>query len=101
LRFFSTGSACTAYTQVDPDSLLDRHAVDLSQIPDFLLDEEPGGRVGTPGCQIGHVDRTGCHHLVCSTNALPGLPPLPGVRLVTWNILGVINWCFDCKIPKP
>jgi hypothetical protein len=23
---------------------------------------------------------------------------LPGIRLVTWTILGVIKWCFDCKI---
>ena len=23
---------------------------------------------------------------------------LPGVRLVTWTIPAVINWCFDCKI---
>jgi glucosamine--fructose-6-phosphate aminotransferase (isomerizing) len=29
-----------------------------------------------------------------------GLPPLPGVSLVTWTMLAVINWCacFDCKI---
>jgi hypothetical protein len=27
-----------------------------------------------------------------------GLPSLPGVRWVTWTALGVINWCFDCKI---
>ena len=27
-----------------------------------------------------------------------GLHSLPGVRLVTWNVLAVINWCFDCKI---
>jgi hypothetical protein len=26
-----------------------------------------------------------------------GLPPLPGVRLVTWTIPAVINRCFDCK----
>jgi Na+/H+-translocating membrane pyrophosphatase len=27
------------------------------------------GRVGTPGCQIGHVDHTGCHQLVVLTDA--------------------------------
>jgi hypothetical protein len=27
-----------------------------------------------------------------------GLHSLAGVRLVTWNTLAVIKWCFDCKI---
>jgi hypothetical protein len=25
---------------------------------------------------------------------------LPGVRLVSWAVVAVINWCFDCKITR-
>jgi hypothetical protein len=45
------------------------------------------------GAQAGVVQRAPEH--------LPrgfGLHSLPGVRFVTWTIVGVINRCFDCKI---
>jgi hypothetical protein len=62
------------------------------------------GLHSTPGgCHsIGYVDRTGCH--LSSTEpcfrpyALLGLHSLPGVGLVTWNILGVINWQPGCVL---
>jgi hypothetical protein len=42
---------------------------------------------------------TGSHVLENAVEWLVGLHSLPGVRLVTWTILAVINWmCFDCKI---
>jgi hypothetical protein len=31
------------------------------------LSQQPSGRVGTPGCQIGYTDNTGCHQFVFVT----------------------------------
>ena len=51
------------------------------------VDHTPGG------CQIGHMDRTGCHGLV-SVTVRPArvVTPGPGVtRLVTWTAPGVVD----------
>jgi hypothetical protein len=59
------------------------------------------GRVGTHSrvSDWFYMDRTGYHQAVLLTKRPAGLKPLPGgVRLVTWTILGVINWC---KVPNP
>jgi hypothetical protein len=55
---------------------------------------------GTPGCRIGHMDHTGCINRCCLPYGLLGLLTPGGVRLVTWPILAVINWCVDCKRTK-
>jgi hypothetical protein len=62
-------------------------------------------RVGpplTPGCQIGHVDHTGCHQLVLSS-IRPTRVVTPGCQIgyVVYvdhtgchrTILAVIDWC--------
>jgi hypothetical protein len=56
----------------------------------------------TPRCQIGYRDRTGCHRLVLFTaRSARFVASLPGVRLVTWTAVGVVNWCFDRWVVTP
>jgi hypothetical protein len=50
-----------------------------------------------PHTTCDEYSRPGAARFFAALSLRLGLP-LPGVRLVTWNILAVINWCFDCKI---
>jgi hypothetical protein len=61
-----------------------RRRVTFAEVEEYSLAE--AGWLFTPGCQD-------------ELHGTYWLSSLPGVRLVTWNILaGSIKWCFDCKI---
>jgi hypothetical protein len=87
------GSECQPLTRlgVDNTALFHQRLGGVDHVVALLVRHEAELH-STPGCQIGYMDRTGCHRLV-SVTMLPTRVGTPGVRLmVTWTILAAINW---------
>jgi hypothetical protein len=49
------------------------------------------------------MENSGCHQLVFRARSQNDVVKsvglsLPDVRMITWKVLAVINWCFDCAV---